>query len=37
MVDERLAEIFKAKLSENDFNRLSHFIFTNYGIKNAQG
>jgi chemotaxis protein methyltransferase CheR len=33
MVDERLAEIFKAKLSENDFNRLSHFIFTNYGIK----
>jgi chemotaxis protein methyltransferase CheR len=33
MVDQRLAEIFKAKLSENDFNRLSDFIYSNYGIK----
>jgi chemotaxis protein methyltransferase CheR len=33
MVDQRLAEIFKAKLSENDFNRLSNFIYSNYGIK----
>ena len=33
MVDQRLAEIFKAKLSESDFNRLSNFIFSNYGIK----
>jgi chemotaxis protein methyltransferase CheR len=33
MIDQRLAEIFKAKLSESDFNRLSNFIYTNYGIK----
>ncbi len=33
MADQRLTDIFKAKLSETDFNRLSNFIFTNYGIK----
>ena len=33
MVDQNLADIFKAKLSEGDFNRLSNFIYTNYGIK----
>ena len=33
MVDQRLVEIFKAKLSDSDFNRLSNFIYGNYGIK----
>jgi len=33
MTDQRLTDIFKAKLSETDFNRLSTFIYSNYGIK----
>ncbi len=28
-----LNKIFEAKMSEKDFNRLSHFIYTEYGIK----
>lgn len=30
---QRLNEIFRAKLSNEDFNRLSDFIFNQYGIK----
>jgi chemotaxis protein methyltransferase CheR len=33
MADLHLAEIFKARLSDQDFGRLSAFIFNNYGIK----
>ncbi len=33
MIDQRLTEIFKAKLSDHDFDRLSHFIYNEYGIK----
>ena len=33
MTDQRLTDIFKAKLSDTDFNRLSTFIYSNYGIK----
>lgn len=33
MIDQALSEIFKAKLSDLDFGRLSSFIFNEYGIK----
>jgi chemotaxis protein methyltransferase CheR len=33
MADLHLTDIFKAKLSDHDFGRLSSFIFNNYGIK----
>jgi len=32
-VEVELKDIFNAKMSDSDFHRLSHFIFTEYGIK----